>query len=495
MTSQRIRSTLVVIEVAMTIVLLIGAGLMARSFTRLMAVDPGFNPERVVTVRLSLPDAKYPAGPAWTNFHRELLRRVAALPGIDSVGLNSTVPLEGGGSEAPVIAEGDPMPTAERPPTPTLFQTSSPDYFRAMGIPLLKGRVFTDRDTAETTPVVVVDESLVRKLFPQADPIGKRIAFEFLGGHGAANQRPSWREIVGVVRHVRHYGVAGEPPFVQLYTPYQQLPIYMRPRGPAMALVARTALEPDLLAASIRREIAAIDPDIPIYGLQTMEQYLAQNTEQPRLTVMLLTGFGALALMLAIVGIYGVLSYTVSSRTQEIGIRLALGATRGDVVRLIVGYGMTLAGIGAIIGLAVSWGLTQSMRALLYDLSPHDPVDLCVDRRGGRGGRFAGQLPVRRGGRPGWIRWLRCALNERSAQAARLQVPRGTSLYCRSCSTKRSVSEPCTRVHPSSCCRMHGTPRPRGCSRPKAFQPSPPRARAWPPRSAIRMAASFPRMK
>jgi ABC-type antimicrobial peptide transport system permease subunit len=148
----------------------------------------------------------------------------------------------------------------------------------------------------------------------------------------------------------------------------------MQPRGPAMALIARTALEPDLLAASIRREIAAIDPDIPIYGLQTMGQYLAQNTEQPRLTVMLLTGFGALALMLAIVGIYGVLSYTVSSRTQEIGIRLALGATRGDVVRLIVGYGMTLAGIGAVIGLAASWGVTQSMRALLYDLSPHDPA-------------------------------------------------------------------------------------------------------------------------
>ena len=372
-TSQRVRSTLVVIEVAMTIVLLIGAGLMARSFTRLMAVDPGFNPERVVTVRLSLPEAKYPGRNAWTAFHRELLRRVVALPGIDSVGLNSAVPLEGGGFEAPVIAEGDPMPSSGRPATSTLFQTTSPDYFRAMGIQLLTGRTFTERDTAETTPVVVVDESLVRKLFPQTDPIGKRIAFEF-SGHSAADQHPTWREVVGVVRHVRHYGIAGEPPFVQLYTPFEQLPSYMQQRGPAMALMARTALEPDLLAAAIRREIAAIDPDIPIYGLQTMERLLAQNTEQPRLTVMLLAGFGALALMLAIVGIYGVLSYTVSSRTHEIGIRLALGATRGDVVRLIVGYGMTLAGIGVAVGLAASWGLTQSMRALLYDLSPHDPA-------------------------------------------------------------------------------------------------------------------------
>jgi putative ABC transport system permease protein len=373
LSSQRVRSTLVVVEVAMTIVLLIGAGLMARSFTRLMAIDPGFNRERVITVRVSLPDAKYPGRNAWTIFHRELLRRVAALPGIDSVGLNSAVPLEGGGFEAPVIAEGDPMPSAERPATSTLFQTTSPDYFRAMGIQLLAGRTFTERDTAETTPVVVVDESLVRKLFPQTDPIGKRIAFEF-NGHSASDQHPTWREIVGVVRHVRHYGIAREPPFVQLYTPFEQLPRYMQPRGPAMALMARTALEPDLLAAAIRREIAAIDPNIPIYGLQTMERLLAQNTEQPRLTVMLLAGFGALALMLALVGIYGVLSYTVSSRTQEIGIRLALGATRGDVVRMVVGHGMRLACIGAVIGLAASLGLAQSMRALLSDLSPHDPA-------------------------------------------------------------------------------------------------------------------------
>ena len=371
--SQRVRSMLVVAEVSMTIVLMIGAGLMTRSFTRLMAVDPGFNPERVVTVRLSLPEAKYPGRNAWIAFHRELLRRVAALPGIDDVGLNSAMPLEGGGFEAPVIAEGDPMPSSGRPATSTLFQTISPDYFRAMGIQLLTGRTFTERDTAETTPVVVVDESLVRKLFPQTDPIGKRIAFEF-SGHTAADQHPTWREIVGVVRHVRHYGIAAEPPFVQLYTTFEQVPRYMQQRGPAMALMARTALEPNLLAAAIRREIAAIDPDIPIYGLQTMERLVAQNTEQPRLTVMLLTGFGALALLLAIVGIYGVLSYMVSSRTQEIGIRLALGATRGDVVRMVVGHGMRLAGIGAVIGLAASLGLAQSMRALLYDLSPHDPA-------------------------------------------------------------------------------------------------------------------------
>jgi putative ABC transport system permease protein len=254
----------------------------------------------------------------------------------------------------------------------TLFQTTSPDYFRAMGIQVLKGRVFSERDTAESTPVAIVDESLAHRLFPNDDAIGKRIAFEFRG-HGAADMQPSWREIIGVVRHVRHYGMASEPPFVQLYTPYRQLPMYMQERRPGMALVVRTSLEPQAVASSIRRELAAIDRDIPIYGLQTMDAYLAQNTEQPRLSVMLLTGFGALALLLSVVGIYGVLSYSVSQRTQEIGIRMALGATRRNVLALVVGHGMLLTVAGIAIGLAASYAVTKSMTALLFQVSPHDP--------------------------------------------------------------------------------------------------------------------------
>ena len=265
-------------------VLLVGAGLTLRSFSRLMAIDPGFNPERVVTARLNLPDAKYPDRAAWTAFHREILQRLVALPGVDSVGLNSAIPLEGGGSEAPVIAEGDPMPTPDRPATPTLFQTTSPGYFRAMGIQLIKGRDFADRDTAATAPVVIVDETLVRKVFHDADPIGKRLAFEMRGMHGEGAQ-PIWREVVGVVRHVRHYGLATEPPYVQLYTPFEQMPLYYEARRPAMALAVRTALEAEALAGSIRRELAAIDRDIPLYGLQTMDAYLSQNTEQQRLSV------------------------------------------------------------------------------------------------------------------------------------------------------------------------------------------------------------------
>jgi putative ABC transport system permease protein len=370
--ARRFRSALVVAEVALALMLLIGAGLMIRSFGRLMAIDPGFNAERVVTMRVTLPTATYPTRAGWTVFHEELLRRVTTLPAIDAVGLNSAVPLEGGGFDSPVIAEGQPLPSPDRPGTQTLFQATSPEYFRAMGIQLLKGRTFADRDTADATPVAVVDESLVRKLFPDADPIGKRIAFEFTG-HGAADQRPLWREVVGVVRHVRHYGMATEPPFVQIYTPFVQLPFWMLERRPSMALVARTTLDPEAVAASIRREVAAIDRDIPVYGVQTMTTYLAQNTEQPRLSVMLLTGFGALALLLSVVGIYGVLSYSVSQRTQEIGIRMALGATRRDVLTLVVGHGMLLTLIGIAIGLAASYVVTKSMTAMLFQVSPHDP--------------------------------------------------------------------------------------------------------------------------
>jgi putative ABC transport system permease protein len=373
----RLRSVLVVGEVALALVLLVGAGLTVRSFSRLIAIDPGFSPERVVTVRLTLPDTRYPDSTSWKIFHRDLLQRIAAVSGIEAVGLNSALPLEGGGSEAPVIKEGDAMPTPDRPATTTLFQTTSAGYFRAMGIQLLKGRTFDERDTATTAPVVVVDETLVQKLFGDVDPIGKRIAFELRGGHGP-HVEPIWREVVGVVRHVRHYGLAAEPPFVQLYTTFEQLPVYYQQRAPAMALVARTTLPPDALASTIRRELAAIDRDIPIYGLQTMERYLEQDTEQRRLSVVLLSGFGALALVLAIVGIYGVLSYTVSRRTQEIGIRLALGATRGDVLRLVVGQGLLLATIGIAIGLAGSYAAGRVLASMLFEISPRDPATFAL---------------------------------------------------------------------------------------------------------------------
>jgi putative ABC transport system permease protein len=240
-----------------------------------------------------------------------------------------------------------------------------------MGIPLLKGRTFTERDAADATPVAVVDDALVRTLFGNADPIGKRIAFEFRG-QPPLDVQPIWREIVGVVRHVRHYGLAAERQHVQVYAPFTQLPVWFQDRRPAMALVLRSSTDTEQLARAIRREVAGLDRSIPVYAIRTMESYVSQNTEQSRLSVTLLAGFGALALVLVTLGIYGVMSFLVSRRTHEIGIRLALGATRGDVMRQVVGQGMRLAGVGIAVGLAASWGLTQSMRALLYGLSPHD---------------------------------------------------------------------------------------------------------------------------
>jgi len=240
-----------------------------------------------------------------------------------------------------------------------------------MGISVVRGRVFTERDTADATPVAIVEEALVRKFFPDTDPIGKRIAFEFTG-HGPAG-RPIWREVVGVVRHVRHYGLVREPANLEVYAPLEQLPIWFVNRRPTMTLFARTPLEPEQLAASIRQVVSGIDRDVPVFSVQTMERYVAQSTEQSRLNMTLLGLFGVLALVLASLGIYGVLSYFVSRRTQEIGIRMALGATKSDVLRLIVGYGMKLTIAGIAIGLAASWAIARSLSALLVGVSPHDP--------------------------------------------------------------------------------------------------------------------------
>ncbi|HEV2986196.1 MAG TPA: ABC transporter permease [Vicinamibacterales bacterium] len=372
---RHLRSTLVVAEVALALMLLVGAMLTLKSLDRLMAIDLGFAPAHVVTMRVTLPQSSYPDTPRWTAFHELLVRRVSALPSIQSVGLNSNIPLGGSGSESDIRYEGQPMPKS---PTDTgggttcLFQASTPEFLKSMGIPLIRGRHFTDRDTANTTLVAIVDETLVRKFFPGVDAIGKRIAFEFRGA--PPNPQPIWREIIGVVRHVQHYGLATEPPFVQVYTPLAQPPLYFQDRRPTMILVARTALDPESVVSLIRREVATIDPNIPVYGVQTMQAYVDQATEQPRMSVTLLGAFSVLALVLATLGIYGVLSYLVTLRRQEIGIRMALGATARDVLGLIVGHGMMLTAIGIAVGLAGSWVLTELTRSFLYGVSPHDPL-------------------------------------------------------------------------------------------------------------------------
>jgi len=371
---RRMRSALVVAEVALAIVLLTGAGLTIRSFAALTAIDLGFDPSHVVTMRMALPNTRYPELSKWIAFHRELAARAAAIPGVDAAGFNSAVPLEGGGSESEVRYEGQPPPrSVSEEATMCLFQAATPDYFRAMGVAVVRGRVFNERDTADAVKVAVVEEALARAFFGDADPIGKRIAFEMTGGHGPLAQ-PLWREIVGVVRHVRHYGIVREPANMEVYAPVEQLPIWFRERRPGMTLFVRTRLDPEVMTASIRQTVASLDRDVPLYAIQTMDDYVGQATEQPRLNMTLLALFAALALVLASLGIYGVLSYIVGRRTHEIGIRLALGATRGDVLRLVVGHGMTLALAGIAIGLAAAWAITQVLRGLLFGVSPHDPA-------------------------------------------------------------------------------------------------------------------------
>ena len=393
--SRRFRSALVIVEVAMALVLLAGAGLMIRSFARLMAIEPGFDPDGVVTMRLTLPPAKYREQERWTAFHAELVRRVSAIPGVTAAAVNSAVPLEGGGAESGVMVEGRPIPPPGTQGDMCLFQASSPEYFRAMGIPIVRGRPFSGRDGRSSTPVVIVDDSLVSRLFPGEDPPGRRIAFEFRGDR--QNPNPIWREIVGVVAHVRHYGIASEPPFVQLYTPVEQLPLWFEQRRPSMALFARTPLAAEAVTAAIRRELAVIDRDIPVYGVQTMRTYLAQSTEQPRLSVMLLGGLGGLALLLAVIGIYGVVSYSVAQRTQEIGVRMALGATRRDVLGMVGKQAMTLIGAGLLVGVGAALALGSVMQNLLFEVSPRDPATLtAIVAMLGVVGMVASFVPARR---------------------------------------------------------------------------------------------------
>jgi putative ABC transport system permease protein len=366
-----LRRLLVAGQVAIAAVLLVGAGLFARSLVKLTSIELGFDPARVLTMRLNLPEARYATTGAWIGFHRTLLDRLAGLPGAETIGINSAVPLEGGGSESGVLKEGDPPPAPGRPLTPTLFQATGGDYFRAMGIELLSGRVFDARDRDGSTPVAVVDDTLAAKLFGGENPVGRRIAFEFKG-HDPASRQMLWREVVGVVRHVKHYGIIAEPPFVQVYAPFEQLPIWMHERRPAMALLVRTSADPDAMVSTIRRSVAAIDPTIPVYGVQPLRALVAQSTEQPRLSAMLVTAFAGLALLLAAVGVYGVLAYVVSQRTREIGVRVALGARGQDIVRQIVLQGLVLAAAGVAVGLAGAAALASLVGTLLYEVSPRD---------------------------------------------------------------------------------------------------------------------------
>ncbi|HEX8775383.1 MAG TPA: ABC transporter permease [Pyrinomonadaceae bacterium] len=355
----RLRNMLVVSEVALALVLLVGAGLMIRSFMRLQQTSPGFEPKNLLTMNISLPRQKYKEQQQANVFFEQLLQRVRAVPGVESVGGIDPLPLSDSNETTGVLVEGQPaLAPADRPEVGS--RNVTPGYFQTMRIPLLKGRPFTEQDREDAPPMVIVNEALARRFWPGEDAIGKRLGFEDDEG------KQEWREVVGVVGNVRHerLDVEAKP---EVYVPYRQLPRNF------MTLVVRTSSEPANMIAAIRDQVLALDKDQPVFGIKTMEERLSKSVAQSRFIMMLLAVFSALALSLAAIGIYGVMAYTVSQRTHEIGIRMALGAQGGDVMRMVVRQGMTLAMAGVVLGLVAAFALTRLMTSLLYGVTATDP--------------------------------------------------------------------------------------------------------------------------
>jgi putative ABC transport system permease protein len=356
----RLHNILVTAEVAFAVVLLAGAGLMIRSFQRLQNVDPGFNPNGVLAMRITLPmrPGASPVGHSDADFYRALLPRIEALPGVEAAGLNSELPLSGQGNSTLFTIDGRPAPKpGERPGVDG--RTISPGYFAAMRIPLLKGRYFTAADRDGSPNVAIVSRKFAETFFPGQEPLGQHLTID----HGF----PFHCEIVGVAGDVLHRSLAGRP-YPTMYTPDAQG--YMR--GGNLVIRGQTNLLG--LVAAVRQQVAALNPDVPIFNIHTMRDLVSDSVGQPRFRTLLLAVFGGVALLLAVAGIYGVMSYSVSLRMHEIGIRLALGAGNREVMRLVVGSGMLWAGAGVAIGLAAALALTRLIAAMLYQVRPTDPV-------------------------------------------------------------------------------------------------------------------------
>lgn len=359
---RRLRHLLVVCEIALAQVLLIGAGLLLISFAHLQAVKPGFNPHNLLTARLALPTEKYADDSRKTDFYNRLLERLQALPGVRSAALVMSLPLTDLTINRGFVVEGRPQPRPGENISVD-YQVISPNYFAAMEIPLLRGRAFTEADDADKPRVVIIDESMARKYFPAADPVGQRIAL------GDPNRQDSWCTIVGVVDSV-HYASIDTLPAPTAYTPYRQ----DRESWARMAVVLRTSVEPASLTAAVRSAVATVDPDQPVTKVETMEQLMGEAVSRPRFIMLLLGVLATVALALAAIGIYGLLSYSITERTRELGIRLALGAPKRAVFKLVMGQGLLLTLLGIGIGLLAALALTRFLTDLLFGVSSTDPL-------------------------------------------------------------------------------------------------------------------------
>jgi putative ABC transport system permease protein len=357
--SNRLRSLFVVAEIALALILLIGSGLMIKSFLRLQEVDPGFRTDNLLTLKVLLPEEKYKEPEQIVAFFRQTLERLRALPGVKDASAASYLPFTGLAAATDFTIEGRPAP----PPGQghgVDVRVIDPGFFQTMGIPLLKGRTFTEREATQASNVVIINETMARQYWPGEDPIGKRVVIDMTDP-----LVPS--EIVGVVGDVKHEGLDKEVR-AMAYWPHPQLPY------PFMNLVIRTQSDPAGLVAAVEREVQAIDKDQPITDVHTMEELLSESVSRTRFSTFLLSIFAAVALVLAAVGIYGVMAYAVTQRTHEIGIRMALGAQASDVLKMVVGQGMILALIGVGVGLIAALALTRVISSLLYGVSATDPV-------------------------------------------------------------------------------------------------------------------------
>ena len=353
---QRIRNLLVVSEVALTVVLLIGAGLMLKSFSSLQSVNPGFNPANTLTMVVNLPASKYTDDHQAQAFFEQVLNRIELLPGVQAVGAVTSLPLTMTSIiRLRFIVDEHPPANASEVPRGN-FRSISHNYFRAMGIALVKGRYFSEQDRDKSPPVVIVNETMANRYWPGEDPIGKRLTIPSAGGS---------REVVAVVADVKHSSLDTESG-VEMYVPYLQKPFKF------MALVIHTSSDPLGSIAAVRNEILSVDKSQPVYDVKTLQQIVSDSLSQPRLYTLLLGIFAGLALTLAAVGIYGVMNYSVVQRKHEIGIRLALGAQRSNILKMVVGQGMLLALIGVVLGLAAALILTRLMESLLFGVSARD---------------------------------------------------------------------------------------------------------------------------
>jgi predicted permease len=373
-TRHRAQGVFVVVEMAMALVLLIGAGLMIRSLLDLWNVNPGFNPQGVLTFAVSLSPSLGANATTSRNAIREMDERLQRIPGVEAVSSTGGALPMTGDNEFPFWLGGQPKPANQSDMKQSLFYLAEPDYLSAMGIPLHRGRFFTQNDNEHSPPVIVIDESFAREYFPNEDPIGKRINI------GIINSEP---EIIGVVGHVKHWGLdtdgdAKHPILAQAYMPFMQIPDQFWNGPPQSEVVVRSKGSPASMAPAIREAVEKLNAENVMYETKPLDQIVADSLAARRFSMILLGVFAALALLLSSIGIYGVISYVVGQRTHEIGIRMALGAQRSHVLRLMLGEGMKMALVGVAIGIAAALGLTQLMTKMLFGVSAADPITFCA---------------------------------------------------------------------------------------------------------------------